>query len=164
MGHLMIVGYGLDRIIEEHVTGAIGNMIWATNGLRMNGGNAGGGLLANNRSSTEMGAVTVLGSGWAGEPPAAAYAVQLSPLFSRFKQPADSHPRIELDHASHMIRFGSGVAATDTGIGRAASNVRIDTVTSATAPAAGAAAALPAAPAGYMSVYVGGAVRKVPYY
>lgn len=39
-----------------------------------------------------------------------------------------------------------------------------DTVTTTTAPIAGGAGALPATPAGYMTVYINGTPRKLPYY
>jgi hypothetical protein len=50
----------------------------------------------------------------------------------------------------------SGTTKTDV--------IAVDPVTGTTAPGAGGAGALPATPAGYMTVTIGGTVRQVPYY
>lgn len=57
---------------------------------------------------------------------------------------------------TRLLADNSGVRITGT--------VRMDVATQTTSPSAGGAGALPATPAGYMTINVGGTDRKVPYY
>ena len=57
---------------------------------------------------------------------------------------------------TRLLADNAGVRFTGT--------VRMDVATGTTAPSAGGAGALPATPAGYMTINVGGTDRKIPYY
>lgn len=96
--------------------------------------------------------------------PETAYAVRRSANDTRMKRPADQYDRILMDHVNGRVSFGVGTAAPPVGVGIAGPALRLDTITKTSAVSAGSAAALPSAPAGYMGVYVDGAVRYIPYY
>ena len=63
---------------------------------------------------------------------------------------------------------GSGVGGDlvlQTGTGATNGSLKlVNVVTGTTAPSAGAAAALPATPAGYVTIYINGTARQLPYY
>jgi hypothetical protein len=69
-------------------------------------------------------------------------------------------------HALEIDRTGTTIDAVTllATLIRLAGAVRMDVSTTTTAPSAGAAAALPATPAGYMTINVNGTDRQVPYY
>lgn len=159
----ILYGYVTNLIIQTHGAGATRNhvlgatqMIIPTSLGTMFESSAG------NDGATDY----VMGSGGiaAGTDPATGYAVKRTANTTRMKRPADAFDRVRLDHVNGRVYLGDGSAEPTSYIGSAGSLIRIETTTGTAAPDAGAAGALPATPAGYMSVYVGGAVRKIPYY
>lgn len=92
------------------------------------------------------------------------YAVSRSVSLTGMKRVTDAHNRIELDHKNGRIRFGLGAVAPDKTIGLAGSALQLEGFQTTTSATGGAATALPANPAGYLSIFIGGEVRKIPYY
>lgn len=82
---------------------------------------------------------------------------------------SDGTNNVRLDNSSgtfRVLKAGVSVLFTVDSSGNAAitGGLSFSPATTATAPTAGGAGALPATPAGYMTVTVGGTARKVAYY
>lgn len=96
--------------------------------------------------------------------PATQYSVQRTAKMTKMKRPGDTFDRMQLDHDNARINFGTAAAEPDKSIGVAGSALRLAGWQTTTSATAGAASPLPAAPSGYLSVFIDGAVRKIPYF
>ena len=122
-------------------------------------------VMENSVSATSpVDVVMASGATQAGASTETGYTVTRSATETRMKRATDAHPRIQIAHQDGVIRFGTGVAAPAVAVGVAGTRLRFDSVTTTAAPGAGGAGALPSAPAGYLQVYLDGAVRNIPYY
>lgn len=160
----ILYGYGSNLITETHGTGATRNHVLTAARVKLQ---TSFGVLYESSSGNAGVADAVMGSGGiaSGTDPATGYATKRTANATHMKRPADAFDRARLDHVNGRIYFGNGVAEPTAYVGIAGTSIlRFETSTATTSPSAGGAGALPATPAGYMDVYVGGAVRKIPYY
>lgn len=159
----VLYGYGSNLITETHGAGATRNHVLTA--ARVNLQTSFGVLYESSAGNTGV-ADAVMGSGGivSGADPATGYATKRTANATHMKRPTDAFDRVRLDHVNGRVYLGNGTVEPTAYLGVAGSMLRLETSTSTTAPAAGGAGALPATPAGYMDVYVGGAVRKIPYY
>lgn len=64
---------------------------------------------------------------------------------------------LQVTRSNGLVTIGDSTATTTV-------NIRYNGLTETTVGAAGAASALPSAPTGYLSINIGGTVRKIPFY
>lgn len=160
----ILYGYVTGLIAQTHGVGATRNHVMGATQMILP---TSLGTLFESSAGNDGVADAVMGAGGvaAGTNPATGYAVKRTANSTHMKRPTDAFDRVRIDHVNGRVYLGDGTIEPTTYIGVAgASTLRIEAATSATSPAAGGAGALPATPAGYLSVYIAGAVRKIPYY
>jgi hypothetical protein len=175
--NLLIGGYLTDAIVFTKVAGAGRNLVLTSDRQTIAGSGNPMWQLENNGSSANP-ILALYNAGTidaaAGYSPTADWVVALAATFVKMKNKADTQPRVQIDQAGvgagGGVQFGSGSAAPDVLLGRAAAGVlgmgtaSKPLTTGTTSPAAGAAGALPATPAGYLTVNINGTNRQIPYY
>lgn len=161
----ILYGYVTNTITQTHGAGATRNHVFGATQIFLQ---TSLGAVYESSAGNDGVADAVMGAGGivAGLNPATGYAVKRTANSTHMKRPADAFDRIKIDHVNGRVYLGDGTVAPSVYVGVVgASTLTFGGVTTGlTAPAAGAAAALPATPAGYMNLYVDGAIRKLPYY
>lgn len=99
-----------------------------------------------------------------GSTPSTAYAISRSAQRTNMKRGTDAAERLALDHQNGRVYFGGGSTTPTIYLGLAGSNLSVAGVPITTSATAGAASALPGVPVGYMTLYIDGAARKIPYW
>lgn len=163
----IIYGSYTHLIVQTVEAGANSNHVISAHTAKLSSVGTGPVLqLQNQRSATDPADVVMSSSALVSDDPFTSYSVARSADNTKMKRPTDAHPRTQLNHLLGQILFGGGAAAPTLGVGIIAGDTLhfIGVGVSTTAPTAGAAGALPAAPAGYMTAYIDGAIRKIPYY
>jgi hypothetical protein len=163
-GNQIMYGYGARLIVQTSVAGATRNHIYHENG----GSRPSGGAVALENTSSSASPVEYVldpGATAGAVNPATAYRAKRSADATHMKRAADAFDRVRFDHVNGRVYFGNGVADPTAYLGAIGTAFGLwGVATQTTAPAAGAAAALPATPAGYVTLYIAGIERKLPYY
>jgi len=160
----ILYGYQSRAIIHTYLPGAGRNHVYHSNGGTRA---SGGAVVLENTSGSTAPVEYVLAAGGisTGVDPATAFAVKRTANATEMKRNTDAFPRLRLDHQAGRVYVGPGTADPTIYIGAVGSSLGIGgAATQTTAPAAGGAAALPATPAGYVSIAIEGTVRRIPYY
>lgn len=108
-------GYGAQNIVITQSGGAHGNDRWDAQRMHLLGGSATRPtLIVENQSSGANPALVVMdaAAGHSADP-MSAYRVAIAGNTTSFKQAADTHPRIQVEPATHRINLGPGNAAPD---------------------------------------------------
>lgn len=111
--------------------------------------------------------VTPAGIATTGADPVASSALNITAngLYGKRGTDAVGNERVVLDFQNGLTKYGPGGAAPSVTVGQLGGFLSFGGVTTqTTAPAPGAGAALPATPAGYLTVFVNGNNQKIPYY
>lgn len=163
-GNQIMYGYNARLIVQTFVTGAIRNHVYHENG----GSRPSGGAVALENTSSSASPVEYVldpGATAGAANPAAAYRAKRTADGTHMKRAADAFDRVRFDHVNGRVYFGNGVADPTAYLGAIGTAFGLwGVATQTAAPAAGAAAALPATPAGYVTLYIAGVERKLPYY
>ncbi len=163
-GNQIMYGYGARLIVQTFVAGAVRNHVYHENG----GSRPSGGAVALENTSSSTSAVEYIldpGATVGAADPATAYRTKRTADGTHLKRASDTYDRMRLDHVNGRVYFGNGAATSTAYIGAIGTVVGVwGLPTTTTAPSAGTAGALPATPAGYLTVYIDGVERKLAYY
>lgn len=122
--NLFIEGYNAESIVFTEDADTRYNKVLDRDTWRLNGASADGVLALSNFSSSNNPVLTALAAGsFLGTAASTAYRMALGANFYKGKQTADTQPRIQIDNQNGILGAGSGSAAIDTELSRAAANV-----------------------------------------
>jgi hypothetical protein len=116
--NLVIGGNQMDSVVEEWVTGATLNSVFASNFHRLMSSGEGGGLVLENNASNSSPALSIMRANGVrlGDAPGTAYGTRLEYSVGRWKVYNDAFERCRVDGGQGRLLLGAGNAAPVAGL------------------------------------------------